>query len=236
MVRIAVVEDDDSCATLLDECIKRYGKKNGVEFAAVRFSDAEQFLFHYNHDYDMIFMDIAMPGINGMEASHKLRKFDENVALIFVTSLAQYAVEGYDVNALDFIVKPVNYYSFKLKMKKALAYLSTQTARHIILQDREETTYIKTTDLMYVEVQGHNVIYHTKQGTLSNAGSLKSVEAQLEGAAFFRCNYCYLVNLHYVSGVKGNVVTVCGDELQISRNRKAEFLKRLSVFYGNGGR
>ena len=216
-VKIAIVEDEAASAQLLEECLLRYQAETGAEMTITCFPSAEALLRDYRGEFDLLFMDVDMPGINGIDASRRLREMDSRVVLIFVTNLAQYAIYGYEVDALDYILKPVNYYAL------------------MMLPCEGGVRYLNSTEICYVEVQGHELIYHTASGErLRTSGALKQAEAKL-GGGFFRCNYCYLVNFSYVTKVSGNLVTVGGEDLQISRNRRKAFLQQLSQFYGKGG-
>ncbi len=154
------------------------------------------FLEPYAGDYDLIFMDIQMPYMNGMDAAHKLREIDQNVALIFVTSLGQYAINGYEVRALDFILKPIGYFDFVLKMSRAMQMLPEKTSAVIMVNTTAGVVKLIPNDLAYAESSGHHVIYHMKDGkTYEQYASLKSVEKELADFSFARMNSCYLVNL-----------------------------------------
>lgn len=235
MFHIAIVEDDPAAAGILRECVERYEAESGETFRIDHYQSGEEFLASDPEKWQIIFMDIQMSGIDGMETSRRLRKVDRDAVLIFVTNLAQYAIEGYEVGALDFILKPVSYFSFKLKMSKAVKAVRVRKPERFAVNGEGGVWYIKSSELCYIEVMRHNLIYHTVRGELKTTGSLKSEETRLEGMGFFRCNYCYLVNMRHVSSVSGNIVTVNGVELEISRNRKKAFLETLAEFYGRGG-
>lgn len=131
MIEIAMVEDEAEAADLLRSYIDRYSKENEKMFAVTRYDSAIAFLTDYKPKFDLIFMDIELPDLNGMEASRKLREIDRTTALIFVTNMAQFAIKGYEVEALDFVVKPVSYYNFALKMQKAIDRIESNREREI---------------------------------------------------------------------------------------------------------
>lgn len=140
------------------------------------------------------------------------------------------------MNALDFVLKPVNYFSFKLKITRALEAAQKNHGSILQVNTDHGTEYIKATEVWYIEVQSHDLLYHTAHGVLKTSGALKKLEEKLQPEGFFRCNYCYLVNLRHVQYLHGNVVAVGSDELQVSRNRRKDFLLRMTQFYGTGGK
>lgn len=231
--KIDVVEDEEECSKMLTGYLRRYCAEEGMEADIRIFSSADSFLKDYAGGADIIFMDICMEGTDGMTAAHKLRTIDNEVMLIFVTTMAKFAVEGYDVNAFNYIVKPVDYYEFRLKIDKAFKRMTDGRDKLKIMLNGEQH-WLSHKDLVYVEVANHYLNYHTKDGeTLTTYGSLKQLEQTLSSSMFARCNSCYIVNLSYVSGVKGfDLELTTGEVLQISQSKRKQFVQALAKYFG----
>lgn len=235
MVNIALVEDDASAAKTLLRILNAYADKNNHVFSIKTFTSAESFLSESKTSYDIVFLDIELSGMSGMNAAFELRKIDKNVIIIFVTYTAQYAVKGYEVDALYYIIKPVNYESVAFKLKKALAILAANAETTIVLRQTSGLVRISVLNLQYIEISNHKLTYHTDSGAFSAYGSMSEVEDQLKGGGFLRCNNCYLVNARYIASVSGLFVTLLdGTQLQISHPRKKRFLIDLSDWLGEG--
>ena len=231
-LRVAIVEDEDAAARDLEDCLTTYCARQGISCAAERFRDGAAFLDQYAPRYDIIFMDIKMPGVDGMSAARALRRADSVTTLIFVTSMVQYAVKGYEVDALDFIVKPVQYFSFEMKMKRAVQAVSLKRGREVLLSVGGVVRVLPSSALYYVEVMNHDLTYHTSEGNFTVRGKLSAVEQELPGEAFFRCSTSYLVNLQHVTKVEGELVRVGGGDVRISRGRKKALMAALAAYMG----
>lgn len=234
MRNIAIVEDDDRAAETLAEMLQRYCAETGgtEEFRTVRFADGILFLQGYSPDYDIVFMDIEMPDLDGMRTAKKLRESDADVILIFVTNMAQFAVEGYAVDAMDFMVKPISYDNLRLKLDRALKKLEGRREDRLIVHGKSGPVVVTVPEIRYVEVTNHMLTFHTAEGATKATGSLKSLEQRLFGHDFSRANSCYLVNLRYVQGVDDGMVTVGGKRLPISRARRKAFMRDLADYLG----
>lgn len=119
MVRIAIAEDDPAYRATLEEYLDRYRRENGLEAEVTTFSDGLALTEGYRPVYDLLLLDIEMPNLDGMSAAEKIRSSDPEVVIIFITNMAQYAIKGYQVDALDYVLKPVSYAAFAFKLKKA---------------------------------------------------------------------------------------------------------------------
>ena len=230
--RVAIVEDVPEDSAQLQEHLTRYQNEHGVEFGTRAFSNGLSFIEDYKPVYDVVLMDVEMPHMNGIEAAGKLREVDEDVSLIFVTGMAKYAIEGYSVRALDFILKPVEYMDFSLKLKKALAYRDRFQKNELILSTANGMRRLQIDDVYYVEVMNHTLVYHTRQGDIAERGAIKNREELLEQYDFARCNNSFLVNLRYVQSMTTGTVVVQNRTLPIGRTKKKEFLRRLTEFMG----
>ena len=196
------------------------------------FASGEEFLSSKDRQYDLVCLDIDMEGRDGIETAKEIRKQDEEIQIIFVTNLAHMAIRGYEVRALDFILKPVNFYSFSMKIQNAISMIQNKKSKTIVISTMNGVVRFSTNELYYAEVDGHYIYYHTKDGFYKQKQSMKELEDLLAGLSFKRCNNCYLVNLKYVDAVDRDDVKVGGEWLKISRPRKKEFLQALANYMG----
>ena len=233
MLNIAVIEDNDRDAKILEQCLTRYATQNHLQFQVAHFSSALKFINAYKSNYDLIFMDIEMPLMSGMEAAKALRQIDRGVTLVFVTNMAQYAIKGYEVDALDYVLKPVNYYQFCTKLSRAVQRVQRRRGGQVVLQLAGGGMQVLSTgDIYYLETHDRLLWYHTTKGEFSVRASLASAEKQLAQYHFSRCNQCYLVNLKYVKAVENDFVHVNTDHLEISRRQRAAFLTAVASYIG----
>ena len=235
IVNAVIVEDDDKDAETLSGMLERYASERGTQFAVTRYRDAISFIEGYKPLYDVVFMDIELPDYDGMRAAKRLRELDPVVMLVFVTNMAQFAVAGYEVDAFDFVVKPLSYGNLSLKLDRAVSRMGTET-RKVSIYFPEGTRIVSVADIKYVEVMDHRVIWHTTDGDLSLCGSLKKIEEELPGTDFVRINHCYIVNLKYVTAVNAASLVCAGDELAISRPRRRDFMRAMAEYIEGGRR
>lgn len=233
MLRIAIVEDDVKYARKLEDYIERYSQQYHLDYSCDYYENGLA-LLEEKPVYDLILMDIKMPYIDGMKLAQKLREWDQDFALIFITNMVQYAIKGYEVNALDFMVKPVQYYDFEIKFKKAVDYYKKHRDVKITINMSESIRRVSVRDIRYIEVMNHMLTYHLKDEKHETYGQLNKVEEELQPHNFVRCHQSYLVNLRYVLEVHKDYIIVGQDRVPVSRRRKREFMQRLTDYMGSG--
>ena len=235
MISIAVIDDEADERKAARGYFAELSRELGVKLGVDEFSSGEDFLERFDCSYDIICLDIDMPGRSGIETAAAIREKDADVIIIFVTNMAQMAIRGYEVQALDFLVKPMSYYPFAMKLRRAVSIISGRRESSVILPTSGGMQKVSTGDICYVEVRGHYLFYRTAVGDFRQKASLKELEARLEGLPFCRCHQAFLVNLKYVTALSGDSVTVYGDTLHISRAKRAEFTSALTKYLGGAG-
>ena len=236
MWRTLIVEDDPLAAADLRQLLARYGREHDEQFSCEVMGSAMDFL-EGTWQADLVFLDIDLPGISGMEAAGLWRLTNQVTPLIFVTNLAQFAVQGYAVDALDFVVKPVEYHDFALRMDRAVRVMERLEGRTVSIKSEGEVHIVSQADIVYVDVVKHNVRYHMAgdegRGPLCERGTLRAAEQELNQALFLRINSGCLVNMGQVRRITpSSVVMQTGEELFFSRSQRKPALEKLANYAG----
>lgn len=215
VLSIAIVDDEKEARARLRECISYLETKVDERFRADEFESAAHFFMHFDNQYNIVFLDIEMPEMDGMTAARRLRELDKTVTIIFV-------------------VKPIDKYAFVLKMQRALARVARRKDANIILKTNDGMQCLQVSHIKYLEVEGHYVIYHTYYGDYSVYSTLSAEEKRLPATQFVKCSRNYLVNLRYVEFVREGVCVLAGEELIISRPQKKKFIQALQDYMRGG--
>ena len=230
MISICIVEDELSQAELLKKYINKYGNATKQPFNITHLSDGIDLVDDYKGQFDIILLDIQMKHLDGMAAAEKIRKVDSDVIIIFITSTVQYAVQGYAVDALGYVLKPVPYTQFEQLFEKAITRVNAKK-QHIYVKVSVDDKQMKLDcdTISYIESQRNNVIIHTDDMDYTTIGPLKRFDEMLMEHGFSKCHNAYIVNLSRVEAVqKEEVLLTNGVELPISRARKKEFMAALT--------
>lgn len=236
MLRIAIVEDDAATRQLLQDYVRRYERQYATQAAVTSFIDGDELVEGYSPSFDVIFLDVEMHRMDGMTAAEHIRRLDKEVVLIFITNMAQFAIRGYAVDAMDYVLKPVPYFAFSQALQKAASRLKKRSKVFLHLPTEKGVIRLDIAEIYYIESEGHKQHVWAESGDWLLAGTLKAMEERLAPSGFARCNNGYLVNLAQVIRVQQNEVMVGPYALQISRPKKKSFLEALTDYIGGVAR
>ena len=171
-MKIAVVDDSPRDLQLIKGYVERYFKENGGDYQVRTFENGLDFLDEEKLSFDIVFMDVEMPHLNGIETARNFRKRDKMAVLVFITNMAQYAIHGYEVDAIEYMVKPVEYYNFSDKMEKALRFVKRDQEKTLLLHGQEVTARIPVSGIYYMEKERNYILFHIKEGDFRERGSM----------------------------------------------------------------
>ena len=230
MIHVAIVDDEEEQIETTRGLLLRYEKEHDTAIRITTFNNAVTFLDPYKGDYDIVILDVKMPYLNGIDAARKLREMDEQVILFFLTTMEQYALRGYEVAAMDYLIKPINYFDFALRFSRAVKKLDKENDQSVILKTETGIVRVFPSQIYYVEVSGHYCLYHTAVGEYRQYYSTKKLAQELRENNFALCNSYLLVNLRYVDRIEDLSVFVRGKELPISHPKKKTFQDRFAAY------
>ncbi|MCF0229101.1 MAG: response regulator transcription factor [Parasporobacterium sp.] len=221
-VNIAIVEDDPADLARLSECINKYMAGCSCPCTIRHFESGDSFL-KSPESFHLIFMDIEMPGSDGIETARQLRNRQDNAVLVLVTNMVKYAIHGYSVNAVDYIVKPVMYEQLAIKMPDFLER-SRRNQKFLVIRQKQDVSKINIRQIRYIEIFRHDVFIQLDNTRVECYGTLKEFEQELEGCGFVKCSQSCLVNLNYIQSISGDEIIVDGMKLAVSRREKKNLM------------
>ena len=185
-------------------------------------------LLKWPEEFDVIFLDIQMERPDGMETARLLRQRDNHSLIVFVTVLKECVFDAFQVEAYDYLLKPLDSARFRQTMDRALGWLERDAAKNLVIQRGSGCQVVLLSDLMYCEVLGRKIYLHKNDGRVVDYyDRLEELEQRVD-SRFFKCHRSYLVNLDYVSGCQGGQVLLQrGERLPVSRLRERELTQAL---------
>ncbi len=228
MIRIAIVEDEEKYRELFSSYIRRYAEEHRQEIAVTCFQDGLMITEDYKPQWDIILLDIQMKHQDGMSAARIIREHDPDVVLMFITTLAQYAIQGYEVDAADYVLKPVEYGKFAFRFERLLRRLPDRSDTWLLLQAEDGQDKVPVTAIDYIKVEHHDLQVYVGDKCYHQRRSISSMEAELPEGMFYRCDNAVLVRLSAVTHIGRDSVEVAGTVLPVSRSRRKGFLAAIA--------
>ena len=236
VLNVAIVDDSEEDLDRCESLLLRFAHESRKEIRVNRFLHGEEFLAQFKAQFDILFLDVNLGLSNGIDVAKRVREVDESVVIIFVTNLSRYATEGYVVNALDYVLKPLSYESFYLKLNKAISNVANRANSSIVVPTKSGFTKLMLDSIHYVEVFSHDVVFHGDNGDVKTSGTLKAYEAKLRPYHFLRCNSCYLVNARKIERIcKFEILLSNGETIEISHPKRKEFIQAFKNYIANAG-
>lgn len=233
MLHIAICDDETDFVTHLTTLIQQYAAETGEEIKTTAYYDGMELVERYDTSIDLIFLDIQMRLLDGLHTAQRIRELDENVGIIFLTTLTQYGLEGYQYQAADYIIKPIKYVRLKAELNQWLKKHRHNDSPSIVVVNDSGKYKIALKSLRYVETFNRKLLLHTEQENIISYKSMKEMEQELSQAGFARCHTSYLVNLFYVKGVqKLEITLITGEQIPISQPKRKAFMEQLTRYWG----
>ena len=234
MLKIIILEDEKPQLDQLSGYLERYRTEHPeFAFTLETYDRGIALLDSYQRDADLLLLDIRVPDMTGLEVARRIRRVDGSVLIVFVTSLTQYALDGYSVQAFDYILKPVHYASFSAKLERMLRMLSHREPQFTLdLRTKESAWRVPADSVIYIEVSAHDLLFHTSGETIKLWGTLSKYEKLLRAVHFARPSTSFMVNLKYVRQIKKDEVVLGDCSVPLSRSKRTEFLAALAQYKG----
>ena len=235
MLRIAICEDDRKQQQLLENYITNLKLRESYELE--KFDSGEDLVRAYEDGerYSIILLDMQLKELDGIQTAEIIRKYDKRTIMITITSIIEYAVDGYSVDAYDFILKPVDESKFTKILKSAVRKIQTEKNKTYVIQTREKTIVLKLSDIVYIESDRKKINVHCEKAQYSNNEKIGVVEKKLTQAVFIRISRYYLVNIEHIKEIGTNEIFLStGKSLNYSKNHQEEIkIKYMNFMMGD---
>lgn len=234
MIHIAICDDEKDFVAYLTDLLDRYAAETGEEIKVTAYYDGMELTEKYDTGIDLIFLDIQMRLMDGLRAAEHVRRMDEKVGIIFLTTLTQYGLEGYKYQAANYIIKPMKYVRLKAEMDQWLKRHRKDDSPSMVIANDSGKYKVFLKSLRYVETFNRNLLLHTEQENIICYKSMKEMERKLQDKGFVRCHTSYIVNLFYVKGIKKlDIELITGEIIPVSQPKRKEFMEQLADYWGD---
>lgn len=234
MVKIAICDDEAEMCKSLEQAIRRISGRLGEAFHITCFTDPAGLLCA-SPEFGLFILDIQMPGLDGVTLAREIRKRNDGCALIFTTVLKEYMLDAFEVEAVDYILKPIDEGRLENALKRALKRIRSADGDAIMVRAMNGVKAVRISTIYYCEVINRKIYMHTRDGVIDYYGKLEDVEKQLD-YRFFKCHRSYLVNLDYLlEYAGGRIVLENGEQVPVSRLRHQDLMKKMVQYMKNGG-
>ena len=226
MLRIAVCDDEKIISQQINDMIKKFLPECNISKYLSGSDLLESCL-----KFDIIFLDIQMENMNGIETAREIRRCGEDTIIIFITGVKEYVFEAFDVSAFHYLLKPVNEEKLKEVVCRAVKEINKKAEKHqLFIKTRDKSYYIDVCDILFMENEMRKIAIHTKKEIIRFYGVMSELEEKA-GNSFYRCHRGYLVNMTYIAEYDNeNIYLTNGDKVYLAREKYQDFVKHYMRF------
>lgn len=232
-MRIAVCDDEALFLNKISHNLKCIAQELHFNFSMDLYKSEKEFWEGYkkNPDIDILFMDILLGNDNGYKIASKVRKSNQKVKIIFITSVTKYAVKGYEIGATRYLVKPVPYEQLKSVFTRTVEEIRVSNESFIIEKNDAGIYKIFFSEILYIETYGRNTLIHTKEQKIVSYKTMKMHLSRLN-SEFVRCHAGVIINLKYVVELRKDSIRMqFGEVVPMSKSRKNEIKEALMTYF-----
>ena len=231
-LKIAICDDETLQLKLLEKYCISWLSKNKLQYALKTYTSSEAFLFDYEDsaDYDILLLDIQMKELSGIDLAKRLRAFGDDSAIIFITGIKDFVFEGYHVQAVDYVLKPVDNERIEAVLDRAYTALLKKEP-NIIVQTDGDLVRLNERDIQYIESVGHNTLFYTAGETYTVKKGISLIENELTQKYFYKCHRSYIINILHIDSISKTDVKVNGSIIPIARGKWENLNKAFLNYY-----
>jgi DNA-binding LytR/AlgR family response regulator len=232
-VNIAICDDNEFFCNQLKEFIDRFSQENNKDCEVSVFYSGLELLCQYTDEYKIIILDIEMKGINGIDTALEIRKKNQKVIIWFLTVSESYIMEGYKAEAFRYLIKPLTFEQFSKEFSSSIKWMEEKYVSPIVVEFGNKTYHLEASDILFIEVFGHKLIYHLNDEVIPSIDALSNIELELQKSNFIRIHRSYLINLKKVKTFsKSEVVMENNEKIPISKYKEKEFREAYTHLWG----
>lgn len=219
MIIFGICDDEKQYRNIIRKNLEDVLKGYEISYEIYEYSSGEEILLNYPKNIDILILDIQMKEISGMDTARKIREYDSNVEIIFMTSFSEFMQDGYEVNAYRYLLKPIDSDQFSKYLNDCINDIINSNKNYLTLNIKNSIDRIKVDSIIFVETQRPDLVIHTKDTIYNTKMSMRKMENLLKEKNFFRCHNSFLINLNKVESLNGENITLNNIKIPVSKHR-----------------
>lgn len=233
MINVVICDNNVAFLNTLNQYFNKYKSEHKTNLKLTLFHNGEDLINNYCFAFNIIFLDILIPGMDGITVAKKIRESDSRVVIIFLASTLKYSLMGYSVRAANYVMKPVSYKKFKIELDKAISYCNEIEQQFITIKNATGIYKIYVNDISFIETCNHRTLIHTKKKNITCFHNMKKLEKDLQPFGFIRCHSSYIVNISYIESIEKLLITlISSEQIPISQQKRKQVMKNIAVYFG----